>query len=569
MNRVALAFILSTTLAVDGFAAAAIGGPIVDGATKQTQTKKKAARPKRKTNSKKQRRRRKKVVRKKIQTKTVLKPTKRVPKKKKRSRRTVSSSEAVDALLAFGMSASKTEGSLRILHIRRGSPAEELGLKPRDTVFTLNGRRTRTPHAAAQALRSWKPTTRLSAVVSRIDSKQDIAKGRADLRGKLIRLESSPRHWPRAIERDAEILGPREAARAQKHIAAAQESTTAPLKTLKAPSFRVATGERVWIRFPNGIPQSIQSGDVIEGETSTAMAADKTLDFLVIPQGSRVWAQVVSSRAKKGARIVRLVVFKIGLNGGKTYPCTAMVKAISGTDSSIQVTSGGSLIAAPDDEDPILLPKKRNLQIEFRKDLVILEPVDYYKSGPGLWIRTVSGSAGKHYEISHVIRGRSAHAAGLKKGDRVTHIDGRPVYRLGFSNSIRRLYGSPGTNVELKTLRASARSSERVRLQRGAGYRKGYGLTLSSGKDGAYVLRIDENSPAYKAGIRRGYRVDSIDETELAGLGKRKIKDLLKSTDTPRKIVFKPRDKKRRTESIRAVAYPYARSIRGRLKDIR
>ncbi len=575
MIKIALAFILSLSLTGNGFAAsAAAGGPITEASVKPVEKKKIVPQKKRSIEKRKRRRKNvspkasKKAAPKKIRKKAVRKPAKRAPVKKPRSRRTASSSDGTDALLAFGASAAKAEGGLRILHIRRGSPAEDLGLKSRDTLLTLNGRRTRTPIAAAQALRSWKPETRLSAVVNRVDSKIDNAQGRADLRGKLLSLESPAQHWPRPVLRDAEQLSLREAARAQSHKTAAREGLKAPLKSLKAPSFRVAAGERIWVHFPKGIPQSVQAGDVVEGETSTAMAADNTLDFLVIPQGSRIWAQVVSSKAKGGARIVTLVVFKIGLDGGKIYPCSAMVRAISGTEPDVMITSGGSLVSAPTDEAELLFPSKRNLQIEFRKDLVIFEPIDFYKSGPGLWLRSAAGSNGPYFEISHIIRGRSAHAAGLEKGDRVTHIGGRPVQRLGFSEAIRLLYGSPGTRVEIKVIRASSRSAERVRLQRGAGYRKGYGLKLSSGKDGAYVLRIDEDSPAYLAGIRRGYRIDSIDGTALAGVGKRTLKQLLKPTDTERTIVFKPRDRRARSESILAVPYPYARSMRGKLKNI-
>jgi hypothetical protein len=552
-----LAFVLSIALLTGSFPAPAFSASGGDSArpaegAKAPSPKKKRSRRKsrRKTRSKK--------------SAAPAKPAKRAPRVKSG----LSGAAANDLLLAFGASVGEEDGGLRLLHVRRGSAADDLGLRDRDTLLTLNGRRVRTPAAAAKALRSWKAETRLSAVVSRLDSRLDDGSGRADLRGELTLIEGKTRYWPRSQKRDAEVLSAEEANRKKRHIAAASEASKRPLKTLKAPGFRVAAGEKVWVRFPNGIPQTVQTGDVVEGQTSAPMASDKTLDFIVVPEGSRVWAQVVSNQFKNGGRVVRLVVFKITLDGGRTYPASGMVRAVSGGGPDIRITPGGSLVAAPDDEDPHLLPPERNLQIEFRRDLIVLEREDFYKAGPGLWLRTVAGSDGRSFEVSHVIRGRSAHAKGVKKGDRVSHIDGRPVHRLGFSGAIRRLYGSAGTNVELKMLGANDRKPRRVKLRRGAGYRRGYGLNLSAGKEGAYVLDVEEESPAYEAGIRRGHRIDSIGGTETAGLGAKKLKALLKISGK-KSVRFKPRDRKARTEELTPSVYPYARSIRSRLIDVR
>ena len=477
--------------------------------------------------------------------------------------------DAHDLLISFGVSLAQSPAGLRVLHVRKGSSAAKLGLRPRDTLLTLNGRRVRRTTDAAKALRSWKSETRLSAVVSRIDDKFDDAPPRPDLRGELMVLEMPPLLWPRPESRDAALLTPGEEAIRDAHLEAAREASERPLEALKAPGFKVAAGERVWIRFPKGIAQSVQVGDVLEGETSTSMASDSSLDFIVIPQGSRVWAAVAASSVEGRARVVQLSVFKIALAGGRSYPCAAVLRSIADADRGVQISAGGSLVAAPEDADPFLLNPERNLQIEFREDLLIREREDFYRAGPGLWLRSTASGNGRTFEVSHVIAGRSAHAYGIREGDRVTHIDGRPVYRLGFSEAIRRLYGSVGTNVELKLLSASDKTPRRVKLRRGAGYRNGYGLTLSAGKGGAYVLSVDEESPAYEAGIRRGHRIDAIDGTETPGLGKVKLNALLEPGDGKKLILFKPRDRKARTVGLQAVSYPYRRGIRERLTDFR
>ena len=54
------------------------------------------------------------------------------------------------------------------------------------------------------------------------------------------------------------------------------------------------------------------------------------------------------------------------------------------------------------------------------------------------------------FEIAHVIEGSPAEAAGLKKGDRVTHVDGVPVLERGCRGPDPELGDSVTLGIERK-----------------------------------------------------------------------------------------------------------------------
>ena len=67
--------------------------------------------------------------------------------------------------------------------------------------------------------------------------------------------------------------------------------------------------------------------------------------------------------------------------------------------------------------------------------------------------------------------GRSGSAAGLKVGDRLDAIGGRATEKMDFSEAVSRLYGAPGSDVELSVVRGG--KSEAFKLKRGLRWHAG------------------------------------------------------------------------------------------------
>jgi carboxyl-terminal processing protease len=68
------------------------------------------------------------------------------------------------------------------------------------------------------------------------------------------------------------------------------------------------------------------------------------------------------------------------------------------------------------------------------------------------------------FEITHAIPGRSGDAAGLRPGERLDSIGGRSTEKMDFSEAIDRLYGTPGSDVDVTVVRGK---SVPLKLKRG------------------------------------------------------------------------------------------------------
>ena len=121
-------------------------------------------------------------------------------------------------------------------------------------------------------------------------------------------------------------------------------------------------------------------------------------------------------------------------------------------------------------------PTVARLRVHLLLPLVIDEPPSYWRAGPGLWIKTVEDSGRRLFELTHSISGRSAEAAGLKVGDRLDAIGGRSTEKMDFAEAIDRLYGAPGTDVEVSVVRTG--KSETLKLKRGQKWAAGKSTPL-------------------------------------------------------------------------------------------
>ncbi|MFH1723180.1 MAG: PDZ domain-containing protein [Elusimicrobiota bacterium] len=465
-----------------------------------------------------------------------------------------------------GLCLAPSESGLRVLNVLPRTESYRLGLAAADTLLRLNGRRTGSVADVSRALRSWKPRTRLSAVVSRRTPPEPSFFG-PDIGGDIVTLETSLRKPSRPSPRLPSSLTFAERRLKEKHLAEARKAAASPLASLPAPGFQVAKGQEFWIRFPEGVPRTVQPGDVLEGETSTSMASDASLDLIAIPQGSRVWVRVLSVKDDGPALLVRLHPYKIRLEGGHTYPCSAVATDLSGSRSLVQVSPGGTIVAAPLDEDPFLIGPDRNLQARFIEPLTIHEPDTFYLAGPGLWFHTVGSGKTRAFEVTHVIRDRDAHHAGIKKGDRIYYLGDAPAHRLEFSKAIRRLYGPPGTTIEVRVMRAGQSKAKRITLTRGVVYGKGLGLRVEHAKSGTEISHVDPASPADRAGLKAGYELLRIGDKELAGMSGKALRALLEDKDGEKALTYRAPGKPARTLTLSPDRFPVPIRVRSRLKD--
>lgn len=445
-----------------------------------------------------------------------------------------------DVLTSAGFVLEQAPDGLRILQALSQSPADEMsesgaaflrtpdggvapktrllssGLREGDILLYLNGRRTETVPEAAKALREWVPGTRLSAVVSRSGS----------ILGFSTRLPAPELPEPR----DPAELTRREAALQEAHLAEANDPGRRP--PLRAAAFRVGANERLWVRFPKGLPKSAAEDDVLEGEVSTPVSGDSNLDFIAVPAGSKVWAHVLVSREEDSVRFLKLQIYKIQPVGGHVYPVSALLTDASGDRGLLRVSAGGTIVAAPADDSPFIAGADRHFQAKLLKPFALYEPDAFYRAGPGLWFKTVPDGKSHAFEVTHVIPDRSAHKAGVKKGDRVYAVGGRNASNIDFSEGIALLYGAPGTSVELTIQRADTRRRERLELLRGVRYTTGWGISASSVEGGALVSSVAKGSPADKAGLREGVKLLRVDEKDLAGLSPKTLEAALAGSKT-------------------------------------
>jgi len=402
----------------------------------------------------------------------------------------------------LGFSLYRTQPGLTALSPLPDSIADVLKIKPQDTILYINRRRVKSSNDVSRALRSWKHQTRLSAIVHRADTGKHLIYV-PNTSGEIITLRTLSKKTVLSSARSAHNLNMHEVEIRKKHLETAKANAPKPVETLVPAGFRIKAGERIWIRFPKGIPNKLDAGMTLEGITTTPMATDAKLDFIAISQGSRIWAQVLSFEEDGPIKLVRLHIYKIRLNGGHTYACSATLTDFSNQQRHTQLSQGGTLIALKRAEQSALISADANFQIEFQRDIYIYEPHAFYQAGPGLWLRTVGTDKERVFEVTHVINNRSADYAGIKIGDTITSIQGSSAHRLTFAEAIEKLYGKVGSTMKLRIAHGSAKHAERISLRRGMIFKKGYGLRYRKSDLGSVITSVDPGSPADETGIKK------------------------------------------------------------------
>ena len=414
-----------------------------------------------------------------------------------------------------GLLADSAGAALSVREVFARSFSDSLGLRAGDALLYLNGEPV--PSAAFSADAS---SFRNSAVVSRS--------------GEIAGAQTSIPPPERSLARDPDHLSALERRLSAEQMEEAGRQVPAFLKALKTPAFSVPAGETLWISFPKGVPRTLSEGDIIEGEVSTPMAMDSSLDYLAVPVRSRVWAQVVAAPSVLGSALaLRLHIYKLALAGGHTYPCSASIADISGEQTLLRVSGGGSLVAAPSATDIYVAEPARNFQIRFLQPLTIHESRDFFRAGPGLWFKTANAvGKGKTFEITRVFDKRAAQYAGLRVGDRIIAIEGRSVERYSFPEALDRLYGKPGSLVDVRVLRSGALKGETFSLKRGMLFQTGLGLTVRKDSDSVVVKKVLPESPAAKAEILEGDVLLGLGTLEAASLSDEELRAKLRQDMT-------------------------------------
>lgn len=377
-------------------------------------------------------------------------------------------------LAAFGASLVEDADGLAAAGVRPDSPAADAGLRPADRVLRAAQAAAGTRSEASAALRAVGPESRESLVVRRglaalpligapIPPPLDFSRGARDL---------SAREWALARAR-----GAKGSAQARDEVA-----ETTPLDwTLRA-------DQALWVRFPAGLPSDLKKGAVVEAEAAAALTTDGSLDFLAVPSKSPVWARVAEASDDGAVRSVRLVFFKMRPAGAGVYPILGAATALAGVEAPdlSRVSAGGTLVVAaplPPSEGKqrrgpdILLGADARLRVRLLEPVTIVEPPSWWRAGPGLWIKTVEADGRRRFEITHSVAGRAAEAAGLKPGDVLDAVAGRPAERLNFADALDALYGAPGSTVRVSVLREG--KSVALDLKRGVRFEQGAATPLA------------------------------------------------------------------------------------------
>ena len=384
-------------------------------------------------------------------------------------------SYALDEIALFGLGAAcvAQDGGVLAVSVRPGSRADQAGLKAGDQLLRADGAAASLPLLAAQ-LRAWTPGTRLPILARR---------------GLEIRaLETAAIPLARDYARGERDRSEHEKVLSAARLEQAASDGRAVVKAVGPLTVAVRSDQGLWARFPKGLPAGLKEGDELSAEAATGLTVDAQLDFLAVAPGSTLRARVLSAKDDGETRAVRLAFYALDLKGGGTYPTLGVATAVSGDQRMTRVSAGGTLVAAsplPDAKrrppEPVLDADAR-LRVRLLDPLVVDEPPSYWRSGPGLWVKTVETGGRRLFEITHVIAGRSAESAGLKVGDRLDAIGGRSTEKMDFAEAIDRLYGAPGSDVEVSALRAK---SEIMKLKRG--------LRWSAGKSA--LLPLAFNAP--------------------------------------------------------------------------
>lgn len=372
------------------------------------------------------------------------------------------------ALADFGAGLVERGSSLLVAEALPGSPAQELRLQAGDRLLAMNGASVRSRAEAAAAFRAWTPGTRLSALV---------------LRGlRAVSLEGEQPEPQPSFKRGPSELSAHEGILKESRLQKASEDAQELFKKAPPLDFRIRAGQGFWLSFPQGIKEDAAPGDILLGELTTAVAASPELDFMVLPPGTQVWARVVESKASRETRSLRLLLFKARPEGGRYYPIAARITGILSDQRLSRVSPGGVIVTATalpgDEKSPYVLGPEVSLKAELLRDLILQEPPQFYRSGPGLWLRAREDKTGRRLEIARVVAGRSAEKEGLKPGQVLAEINGKDAAKLEFGAALSQLYGSPGSEVKIAVVKETGKKPETVALPRGVAYQEGKAVPL-------------------------------------------------------------------------------------------
>ena len=260
--------------------------------------------------------------------------------------------------------------------------------------------------------------------------------------------------------------------------------TMEAMKSLRDIQVSIPAGQSFWIRFSTGIPRTAAAGDILEGTLTLPVACDDSLDFLCMPAHSRIRGEVLeASTLAEGTKVLRLRFFKALLAGGHVLPLFAHITDAADDQSLIQLGPGGALVIW---EPAVADPKQREntpflkagarLRLELDEPAMITESHQFYMAGPGAWIKTQETATGQAFEVTRVIAGRCAEKEGLRAGDVLTSINGRPSAKLEFEDALAALYGTPGSLVKVVKAADKPRTLE---LKRGIAYDNGVETPIS------------------------------------------------------------------------------------------
>ncbi len=105
----------------------------------------------------------------------------------------------------------------------------------------------------------------------------------------------------------------------------------------------------------------------------------------------------------------------------------------------------------------MLLDADARLRVRLLDPVTLAEAPSWWRAGPGLWLKTATDAAGRRrFQVTHVVAGRSAAAAGVKVGDLLDGVGGRSSERMDFEEALDALYGPPGSPVKVSIVRAGA-----------------------------------------------------------------------------------------------------------------
>ena len=371
------------------------------------------------------------------------------------------------SLTAWGACLRNGEDSAEALAVLPGSEAGTLGLAVQDRLAFLNGASVRSRGDAAQAWLGWDPALRLWAVA---------------WRGlQVVDLQSRFPEEDPAFVRGPREISPHETALKEGFLERSAQSAQTVLAQAPPLQVSVPAKQVLWIRFPEGLPDTVSTGDILAGEVTMAVASDASLDFLCLPPRSTVWGKVLQTSVADETRALRIHFFKASLAGGHVIPISARLTDAAGEQPLVKVSPGGTLVLG----EPVSLDPKRKrrgarilepdvrLRLELTGPITVTEPPQFYPAGAGLWIKTKDTETGRVFEVTHVIPSRNAEKAGVRVGDLLTAIGGRTTAQMDFGEALAALYGAPASLFKVTMLKPGAAKTVTLELKRGVFYKDG------------------------------------------------------------------------------------------------